>query len=219
MIDIPKNKSEYAFIPEVGWLPRVTNVLKIISKGEAFDNWLRSKGQESKTLLSEAGDIGSSLHQRLEEIGKGIPINREALKDQEKAWVEKFDQWSKENIEKFIETERPVWSLKDGYAGTLDSIVLLKGGQVTALLDYKTSKYIYDTYDLQVSAYVKAYEEMFKVKINTAYILRFDKTDGKLEVKEVKGIHVHYEVFLCALRLWNWKNSKEVKFYPRKAKG
>jgi hypothetical protein len=71
----PQDKQDYYFISTVGWLPRVTKILDIISKGKAFNNWLKDKGKEADTLLSDAGDIGSSLHNRLEEIGKGIYPN------------------------------------------------------------------------------------------------------------------------------------------------
>lgn len=201
----PKDKQDYYFIPDVGWLPRVTNVLDIISKGKAFNNWLKNKGKEADTLLTDAGDIGTSIHNRLEEIGKGIPINLAALKERERLWVEEFGVWQKENIEKFIQTEMTVYNSKDGYAGTLDAIVKLTDGR-TALLDYKTGKYIYDTYELQCVAYLKAY----KFSINTAFILRFEKGDKKplLEIKEVKDIDKQYEIFLCVLKLWYWKYNK-----------
>lgn len=205
MITEPKDKQNYYYIPELEqWLPRVTQVLKIISKGEAYENWLRTKGEESKTLLTDAGDIGTSLHNRLEEIGKGITINREALKEQEQGWLKEFDVWKETNIAKFIETERTVYNPVDGYAGTLDALVELKDKTV-ALLDYKTTKHIYDTHELQVVAYVRAYEEMFKIKIDKAFILNFSKENKKLTVKEVKDIDGQYEVWLHALKLWYWK--------------
>ena len=209
MVEEPINKQDYYFIPEIGWLPRVTNILNIISKGRAFDNWLMNKGKEATTIVSDAGDIGSSIHNRLEEIGKGIPFNIEALKERERAWVEEFLSWGKDNIGRFLETEKTIYHAKEGYGGTLDALIETKDKRI-ALLDYKTSKYCYDTYDLQCSAYIRAYEDMLKTKIDTAFILRFEKGDKKplLEVKEVKDIQEQYEIFLCALKLWKWKYDK-----------
>jgi hypothetical protein len=105
----PLNKEEFKYIPDFGWFPRVTNILKVISKGKGYDNWLMNKGKEAKDILSDAGDIGTSLHQRLEEIGKGIQINTEALKPLEKKWVGEFNAWKEQNIDKFLETEHTVW--------------------------------------------------------------------------------------------------------------
>jgi len=210
MIQKPEKENDYYYIPELKeWFPRVTQVLKIISKGEAFENWLRNKGQESKTLLSDAGDIGTSLHNRLEEIGKGIKINKDALKERERLWVEEFEVWQNENVSRFIETERTVFNAVDGYAGTLDSLVELKDKRI-ALLDYKTTKYIYDTHELQVVAYLRAYEQMFKIKIDTAFILNFSKENKTkfLTIKEVKDISGQYEIWLHALKLWYWKFGK-----------
>lgn len=215
MIQEPKDKNNYYFIPEIKeWMPRVTQVLKIISKGDAFDTWLMNKGQESKTILSDAGDIGTSLHNRLEEIGKGIVINRDALKERERLWLEEFDVWREENINKFLETEMTVYNPIYPYAGTLDSLVELKDKRI-ALLDYKTSKYIYDTHELQVVAYKKAYEGMFQVKIDTAFILNFSKENKKklLTVKELGSFDEQYEIWLCALKLWYWKFGKQQEYY------
>jgi len=215
MLNEPKDKNNYYYILELKeWLPRVTQVLKVIAKGEAFDNWLKTKGSEATTLLTTAGDIGASLHNRLEEIGKGIVINREALQPLEKRWVLEFDQWKELNVEKFLETERTVFHPLHLYAGTLDSLVLLKDKRV-ALLDYKTSKYIYDTHELQVVAYVKAYEALYNIKIDTAFILNFSKDETKktlLKVKEVNDIDGQYEAWLHALALWYWKFSKYQEF-------
>ncbi len=211
MITEPKKKNDYYYIPEIKeWLPRVTQVLKIISKGEAFENWLRTNGAQSNELLTTAGDIGTSLHNRLEEIGKGIKINLEALVPLERLWIVEFNTWKENNIKRFIETERTVYNPTDKYAGTLDSLVELKDGRI-ALLDYKTTKFIYDTHELQVVAYVRAYEETYKVKINTAFILNFSKNEAKknkLSVKEIKNIQGQYEIWIHALKLWYWKFEK-----------
>ena len=216
-IQEPTNKQDYYYIPNVGWLPRVTNILKIIAKGEKYDEWLRNQGQNSKAIMSEAGDIGTSIHNRLEEIGKGIPMHIEALKPLERKWVGYFNEWRNEHISSFITTERPIHSVKERYAGTLDSIVTLKDKRI-ALLDYKTSKYIYDTHELQCCAYIKAYEEMVGTHIDTSFILRFDKNSGLLQVKEIVNIDAQYEVFLHALKLWYWKYGKYQEFLNEKEK-
>jgi ATP-dependent exoDNAse (exonuclease V) beta subunit len=210
MID-PKDKSKYYFFEEINeYVPRVTEVLKIIAKGEAFNNWLRNKGKSSENLLTTAGDIGSSLHKHLENIGLGKAIDAKDVSPLEEKWLAEFYVWQAENIDSFIETEGRVFHLVDKYAGTLDSLVKLKDGRI-ALLDYKTTKYIYDTHELQVVAYVKAYEDMSGIKINTAFILNFSKEDKKklLSVKEVKNIPAQYEIWIHALKLWKWRFEKQ----------
>ena len=202
---VPKDQSDFRFMEEEHlWLPRVTHILNIIAKGKGFENWLKQKGDKADTLKEEAGDFGSNIHTHLEEIGKGIKINIEALKPRERRCVEAFIKWKDENVKRFVETEHPIVNLEYGYVGTLDAIVETKDGKI-ALLDYKTSKYIYDTYKLQIGAYYKGYPK----KIDTAFILRFEKREKEkksLEIKEINNLDFQFEIFLCALRLWYWKN-------------
>lgn len=204
MID-EHNPKYFHFIPDLQEnLPRVTQITKIIAKGEAFENWLKTQGNKAKELLETAGDIGSSFHNRAEEIGKGIQINLDALKPQERTWVDEFLKWKDLNVKRFIETEQLVWHNVEGYSGTLDALVELNNGKL-AVLDYKTSKYIYPEHHLQVSAYLKAYEWTHSIKVDTAIILKFDKTGKAMQVKEIEAIDEVFKVFLCALRIWEWK--------------
>lgn len=195
-------------------LPSVTTILNIIAKGEGFNNWLKKQGDKADKILTDAGDFGTDIHNFLQAIGKNIAINPEALKPKQKRCAEAFLKWKENNIKSFICTEQSVFNIKEGYAGTLDGLVELKDGRI-ALLDYKTSSYIYDTHELQVCAYIKAYEQSYPTKIDTGYILRFEKNEDKpkdMQEKEVKNIDYQYEVFLATLKLWNWKNNKKAEF-------
>ena len=211
----------FHFVPELKkYLPRVTSITKIIDKGEAFYNWVKKQGEKATEILETAGDIGSSFHNRAEEIGKGIQINLEALQPREKAWTEKFIEWKDLNVKRFIETERLVWHNLEGYCGTLDALVELKDGKV-AVIDYKTAKYIYPEHFLQVTAYLKAYEYCYKIKVDTAFILRFEKGNKTplMQVKEIEDIEGNFKIFLCALRIWEWKNKLYRKDKVEKEKG
>ncbi len=206
------NNNDYKFIPELGKsLPRVTHILKVLSKGQAYESWLKKQGNKADTLLSTAGDIGTGIHNLLQSIGKGEQVDLEKVTPQEKKWLGEFRKWEAVNIDKFLETEKTVWT--DEYCGTLDSLVLLKDKRV-ALLDYKTGKYCYDTYHAQVGAYWNAYMWQHKIKIDTAFILRFDKNGGKMEVKEVEDLDYQLSAFINALDLWKWKK----EMYARNSK-
>ena len=193
-------------------LPSVTTILEIIAKGEGFNNWLKKQGANADKLLTDAGDFGTNIHNHLETIGKGITIDTSKFKPKQKRCIEAFLKWVNKNVLKFIATEQSVFNIKEEYAGTLDGIVELKDGR-KVVLDYKTSSYIYDTHELQVVAYLKAYELTTGLKLQGAYILRFEKNEDKptdMQEKEVKDIDYQYEVFLATLKLWRWKNKKEV---------
>lgn len=195
-------------------LPRVTKILNIISKGEGFNNWLKKQGDKADTILETAGDFGSEIHHILQEIGQNKEIAIDILSPKHKRCTKAFIEWKDDHIKRFIETEQPVWDIENGYFGTLDAVVELKDGRL-AVLDYKTSGRIYDTYYLQVSAYTYAYQLLSGEKIDTAFILRFEKDDTKMknmEEKEVSDLAYEYEHFLTALKLWKWQNNK-IKHY------
>jgi len=192
------------------YVPSVTKILDIIAKGEFFNAWLKKQGANADKLLTEAGDFGTNVHNMLEAIGRGITINLDCLKPKERRCVEAFIAWKDAKVARFIETEHEVCT--PTYGGTMDALVELKDGRV-ALLDYKTSKYIYDTYDLQVASYVKAYELNTGKKVDTGFILRFEKQDDNkidMEEKEVLNISESFELFECARRLWVWKHKDKL---------
>jgi len=207
------NQGKYKLNPETGkYLPRVTHILNIIDKGEGFYNWLKKEGSNADVIMKKAGDIGSGLHNILEKIAKGEKIATGKLKGLNKKWTTEFLKWKDANIEKFIESEKTVYS--ESYIGTLDSLVLKKDMKV-ALLDYKTSGQIYDTVWLQLSAYWKAYELHNPTRIDEAYVLHFSKETGKLTVKQFSigsyhlDLELHYNIFLKALGIWNWRYNKK----------
>ena len=190
------------------YVPSVTKILDIISKGEGFNNWLKKQGDNADKLLKEAGDLGTNIHNFLEAIGRGTTINVSALKPREKRCVEAFIAWKEKNVKRFIRTEGEISTAT--YGGTLDAVVELKDGRV-AVIDYKTSSAIYETYELQVAAYARGYEVNDFGKIDTGYILRFEKKDDKpkdMEEKEVINLAESFELFECARKLWVWKNGK-----------
>ena len=200
----------YLYQPSKQYVPSVTKVLDVISKGEFFNNWLKKQGANADKIVGEAADFGSNVHNFLELIGKGIAVNLDALTPQQRRCVSAFITWKDENVKAFIETEQEICT--PDYGGTLDAVVELKDGR-TALLDYKTSGWTYDTYDLQVAAYVKAYELNKGKKINTGYILRFEKKEEKKQdiyISEVLDLDYKFDLFQAALKLWYWKNKDKL---------
>ncbi len=62
-----------------------------------------------------------------------------------------------------------MYSDKYGYAGTMDAVMEIEGK--TYIVDFKTSKDIFDDYLLQAAAYKMAYEEMTETKLHGFLIL------------------------------------------------
>lgn len=199
-----KAQNNWKFIDEIGQsLPRVTYILKLLAKGEGFEKWLKNNAQEADNILNKAGDIGSALHSLLERIGKGEELDLNNLDDLQKQWIEQFLKWKEENKVKFLLTEQPVYNKEHLYCGTLDALVEINGEAV--ILDYKTAKYFYDSYSLQVAAYAYCFPQPPK----KAIILRFDKETGKMNIKTYDTLDYEFSIFLSLLKVWNWRNPKK----------
>lgn len=73
--------------------------------------------------------------------------------------VDNIYQWSKNNVVRWIEMERPIVHEGLGYAGTPDFVVEDKSGR-TMLVDVKVSKRVYDANKMQICAYSAARSTM-----------------------------------------------------------
>ena len=117
--------------------------------------------------------------------------------------IENFRDWTKENDVKWLSSEEKVYNRKYKYAGTVDAIAEVNG--VFGVIDFKTSKRLYDEYDLQVSAYGETIEDIYGRDCESSWLLRFDKEDGSFESKELQsGDHAeNFMAFYGALCLYN----------------
>jgi len=112
--------------------------------------------------------------------------------------------------------ERKIFSKKHQYAGTADFIGLVDG--VRTLLDWKTSERIYESYWLQLAAYVEAMNEEIKAdqklkkkiggEIEQIMIVRLGK-DGGLEVRSTKKWDKEFQIFLHLLEVKAYLGSKK----------
>jgi len=140
---------------------------------------------EWKNIKDEAMNIGTEVHKMIENHIKSI-INKtdmpkyegEYRKEVENGYLA-FLEWEKENITKWIASEKTVICKEFGYAGTLDAIAELKDG--VYYIDFKSSKGFYDGYDKQISAYKYADGEYPDAGIG---VLRLDKETGIPEWKD-----------------------------------
>ncbi len=109
----------------------------------------------------------------------------EELEEVDKEKVHKalqgYEKWFESVVKNMIEAEFIVYSKSENFVGTCDAIVKTHDGR-QMIVDYKTSKGIYTSHIMQVSAYLKAYEEEHDVKLDGALLVHFVKED--IEDKE-----------------------------------
>lgn len=162
------------------WYPRVTRILEIKSK-PALQNFLKEVGsyQDAEDIKNKSAEEGSLLHETIQGVLTSIIT---PIPESIKPAVEKFFEFNK-NAKIILHPEfieKPIWSGRYKYAGTVDALATINGK--FGVLDIKTSTGFYPEYNLQTSAYVSALQE-FEIKrtiglprdIETRWILRIDQ--------------------------------------------
>lgn len=162
----------------------------------------------------KAADIGTIAHNWIESWCNGTilpdPTNREVLNA-----VTAFKKFIKEHDYKPIVAERPVFSRKYNYAGTLDGVAWYEGKLVIS--DNKTSSGIYESMFAQMGGYdVALTEEYPNLPIQGHLIINCTK-EGDLNTSYSENRELHRKVYLRALALWReygelkkvFKESKE----------
>lgn len=161
-------------IPEWIGVPSVTWIAGSYPKGVQYYKWLAGKGwDEAEEVKNIAGAKGSKVHEAIADViqGKEVRIdtqylNRNTDKMEELTLEEcdcvlSFKRWmtdiQKEYMLESITFENTVFSEKYGYAGTIDWIVNLVHKETNVsefwIVDFKTSAYIWPSYEIQLSAY------------------------------------------------------------------
>jgi hypothetical protein len=113
----------------------------------AIDYLKSAHRRKSKT----ASDLGSAAHDMFERQARGDTINLRHVHADIKPHVRWFDEFLQEVQPEFLHLEETVWSDEHLYAGSFDAIARVDGEVV--VLDWKTSKAVYDSVALQLSAY------------------------------------------------------------------
>lgn len=137
----------------------------------------------------EAADLGTLAHTWIEQHIKAslksepypdMPDNELVLNA-----VNAFLEWENTNKVVYIASEKKLYSKDWNVAGTAD--ILAKVNDKTALIDIKTSNGIWPEHYIQTAAYAKMLEEMESAWIDTVYVIRIGKDDGKFYEHEFSG--------------------------------
>lgn len=198
-------------------LDRVTSVLGIINK-PALIGWYGKNGtRKCREILKSSAEFGTQLHEYIEYYNKtGMVPDMED--DRHALLFDKYKKWATENNLVCVESELRVHSLRWGYAGTLDSLARVNGK--LEILDYKTSKDFYETYQLQLMAYLVAMKEM-GLYVNEPVgrrVIRLGRDDGEIETVSFDDAAGDYKAWLSTLRLYRWNKKAKEALTNRAAK-
>lgn len=206
-------------LPTVTWKPSITFITSSYPKGIGYMKWLADKGMdEAERIKTEAGDRGTIVHHACakliaegklkmdDKIADREGVEREMTPD-EYYCVLTFAQWYESvGKPKAKLIEYTVESHEHGYAGTLDYVFEIDGKNV--LVDLKTSKYIFPSHQLQVSALKQACSED-KLTIDTIAILQVGYTANKNQHYKFTEVEDCFPLFLATKQIWANEHSGE----------
>ena len=212
----PKRRGYYYFDTPDGekQYPSITSILKVLDKpglmywavkevsNIALDDpslSVEEVGSKFRSILTDAGTRGKGVHNFFHRIllGEDVIDYLEQYKD----YIEPIKQFKKDY------TIEPLWNEKivksDLYkiAGTTDEGTIINGRR--ALLDLKTSKYVYPENGLQLGFYQQALKEEGEI-FEDIYVLHVPG-DGTYSLVQVKG---NMEIVIALKKVWEWVNKK-----------
>lgn len=188
--------------PLIYWAVNLaTDYLKnIIQAGTIISYGHIEEAASQHTIKKEdAANAGTLVHKWAERFITGKETGENIEDPRIKNGVFAFLKWVKDTNIKFRDSEFIVYSKKHKYAGILDLVAEIDGKLV--LVDFKTSKSIYNEMRYQVAAYQCAYEEMTGNKIDHRIIVRFDKETGDFEAVKLDNYKKDLKVFLACLTI------------------
>lgn len=188
--------------------PGVTDITSIINK-PGLNKWRMNAGAErSNDVMESAKEFGTRVHEATEAaiLAGCTPSDcRCDLKDREmwpyhQAVADFLDLY----VEKIHAVEMPVVSSRLQLGGTVDLYVKLQSGS-HAVIDFKTSKWLYPEYALQTAAYcILLYLNEYPIEKRWAVHLKKD-APGEYEIKQYEDDWEDIRAFLAALEVWYWK--------------
>ena len=209
----------YSDARKKAWKPSVTTVIgQLLNKGPGYDEWLGNHAsyKEACATRDEACEIGNIVHDSIETLLGGFPVELEKCEYKSKVWkrLMSFMEWHyNTNPYEVLAKELKLWHKDVPFSGTPD-LVIRKDGELI-LIDYKTGAH-YKSHELQCSMYKMLWDKIFPEfpidKIQGMYL----KDSWKKKVEPlVKTFKFTPDEVMAAVKLWNWyKSTAKGKPYP-----
>jgi len=198
---------------------RVTRTLSVIAKNFLTKWYLKVGKKRADSIMKNRQILGTKVHSLFEHILKGDDVYTETYNQEVQMDVRLFKNFIEKCVISYDALEQKVWSDEYGYAGTMDFIGNYKTNKewivqgdgsrfekgAFIIIDYKTSRDIYEDYWLQLSAYAWAFYERTGIKVDGAAIAQF--RDGKIRIKERTWDELMqvFEVYKAVLTVYRWK--------------
>lgn len=141
------------------YYPSVTEVLSVYPKGYGFADWLKQVGYNADIIVERAAEVGSKLHATFDELISGVEVIWDGKNYTIEEWqmICKFMEFWDRYKPKVLINEVSFCSDNLKFGGTIDLVCEINGERW--LIDFKSSNAIYTSYELQVAAYAKLWNE------------------------------------------------------------
>lgn len=153
----------------------VEYVRKNNNPAEPLELVLERAKKEYRSVASEAADIGTEIHQMIENYIKTGADPRGEIRPEVENGFLAFLEWEKIHSVKWLHSEIVVLDHDLCVGGTVDAIAEIDGKKY--LVDFKSSKAVYDEHKMQIAFYFEAYQREVE-PLDGAGILRLDKETG-----------------------------------------
>ena len=199
----------------------MNGTLPEIKSTDDIDAIINEASKTPDKALQLAGDFGSHAHALIEKV-----INARIHNDKEpvitadfKVVMESFEMFCEQYNPVFVGSEvqvcyRPAYT-KIRYAGTVDAVIVHEDNPI--VVDFKTSKGIYDEHRLQVGAYSHALQTLNKKHLNLtgkespfdmAWVVKLGKEKADVVVDKVITLP-SYRAFENTTKLYYELREKE----------
>ena len=172
---------------------------------------------EPDRFRDEAADIGTEVHRLIENwLRLGVEPDMNGRDERViNGWTAFREWWAASGFTP-IRTEFAVASLDLGCGGTVDCLALDPEFR-RVLVDFKTSKSIYESHEIQAVTYARCVEDMGEEPVDRVVIGQFGKYDATFNEREVEE-HLwpgHLDQFRRCLGTREWLNAATARYYAR----
>jgi hypothetical protein len=212
------------------FIPSVTTIIHGVSANHFLQNFKEEQAEKmgvlgSKLQLFLDADRGTNVHSAIEQYNlrhiqkEDTPLGWNIYTDQEWKCINRYHQWFHIRKPRVLSTEYNVYSKEHWFAGQLDSVMEITPPKAKKsdpdreagvyIVDFKTSKDIYEDAHEQVAAYAFAYEEITGKKVDGALVLALrvsTKKGWKERYFDRAELEENFKGFLLRKAYFNWKN-------------
>lgn len=150
-------------------------------------------------IKDDRGTVGTSIHNGAETLAiTGMVPKIDGFPEADRGYVQALARWYIDHDPEFEELEVIRASWQFAYAGRFDAVIRHGAQRRRAMIDYKTSGGVYDSFDKQLSGYDLAYLECGGQPLDDHFVVHL-RPDGTYEMVPVTIDHADFLVERLAM--------------------